>query len=189
MADEFGKMGETLQAKTGKGLDEWIATARATGIAGHMALVNHLKSEHGLGHGYANMVVHAANASSSLSQDDDALVAAAFDGARARWRPLYDRLVMLAHGFGDDVELAPKKGYVSLRRKKQFALLQPSTKVASISASRSRGRSRPGNSSWPEAGMQWFPTVSGSRTMRRRATTSRAGSAPPMTAPDKGAVV
>lgn len=128
MADEFGKMGETLRAKTGKGLDEWVATARATGITGHMALVNHLKSEHGLGHGYANMVVHAANASSSLSQDDDALVAAAFGGARARWRPLYDRLVVLAQGFGDDVELAPKKGYVSLRRKKQFALLQPSTK-------------------------------------------------------------
>jgi hypothetical protein len=128
MADEFEKMGETLRAKTGKGLDEWVATARATGIAGHMALVNHLKSEHGLGHGYANMIVHAANKSSSLSQDDDALVEAAFDGARARWRPLYVRLVALVQGFGDDVELAPKKGYVSVRRKKQFALLQPSTK-------------------------------------------------------------
>ena len=128
MADEFEKMGENLRAKTGKGLDEWVATARATGIAGHMALVNHLKSEHGLGHGYANMIVHAANASSSLSQDDEALVEAAFDGAKAHWRPLYDRLTLLVQGFGDDVELAPKKGYVSLRRKKQFALLQPSTK-------------------------------------------------------------
>ena len=128
MADEFAKMGESLRAKTGKGLDEWVAAARATGIAGHMALVNHLKSEHGLGHGYANMIVHAANASSALSQDDDALVEAAFDGAKAHWRPLYDRLVALVQGFGGDVELAPKKGYVSLRRKKQFALLMPSTK-------------------------------------------------------------
>ena len=128
MADEFEKMGESLKAKTGKGLDEWVATARAAGIAGHMALVNHLKSQHGLGHGYANMIVHAANESSSLSQDDDTLVEAAFDGARSHWRPLYDRLIALVQGFGDDVELAPKKGYVSLRRKKQFALLQPSTK-------------------------------------------------------------
>ncbi|WP_439567320.1 DUF4287 domain-containing protein [Sphingopyxis sp.] len=128
MADEFEKMGESLRAKTGKGLDEWVATARAAGIAGHMPLVNHLKSAHGLGHGYANMIVHAANASAAVSQDDDVLVAAAFDGARGHWRPLYDRLVALVQGFGGDVELAPKKGYVSLRRKKQFALLQPSTK-------------------------------------------------------------
>lgn len=128
MADEFEKMGESLRAKTGKGLDEWVAVARGTGISGHMALVNHLKSEHGLGHGYANMIVHAANASSAASQDDEALVAAAFDGAKAHWRPLYDRLVALVQGFGGDVELAPKKGYVSLRRKKQFALLMPSTK-------------------------------------------------------------
>ena len=128
MADEFAKMGETLRAKTGKGLDDWVAIARGAGIAGHMALVNHLKSDHGLTHGYANMVVHAANASSALSQDDDALVDAAFDGAKAHWRPLYDRLIALVQGFGGDVELAPKKGYVSLRRKKQFALLMPSTK-------------------------------------------------------------
>ena len=128
MADEFEKMGESLRAKTGRGLDEWIATARSAGISGHMALVNHLKSDHGLGHGYANMIVHAANASSAVSQEEDALVAAAFDGAKAHWRPLYDRLVALVQGFGDDIELAPKKGYVSLRRKKQFALLMPSTK-------------------------------------------------------------
>lgn len=125
---EFAVTSRALVAKTGKTLDEWVAVARAAAISGHMALVQHLKSAHGLGHGHANTIVHAANASAAISQDGDALIVAMFDGPRAHWRTVYDALVASVQSFGDDVELSPKKGYVSLRRKKQFALFQPSTK-------------------------------------------------------------
>jgi predicted transport protein len=42
---------------------------------------------------------------------------------------MYDRLLEEIQKFGDDVEIAPKNAYVSLRRKKQFAMLQPATKT------------------------------------------------------------
>ena len=43
-------------------------------------------------------------------------------------KPWYDKIMAEINKFGKDIEIAPKKAYVSLRRKKQFAILQPSTK-------------------------------------------------------------
>ena len=42
-------------------------------------------------------------------------------------RPIYEAILAAVNKFGDDLDVAPKKANVSLRRKKQFALLQPST--------------------------------------------------------------
>ncbi len=118
---------QSLEKKTGKTFDEWLAIARSRGETKHKGLVDHLKTTHDLTHGYANLVAHKALESDAGSANPDTLVATQFSGAKADLRPIYDRLVTELRAFGSDVELAPKKGYVSVRRSKQFALLQPST--------------------------------------------------------------
>lgn len=118
-----------LKEKTGRSLDEWIALAEASKKTKHGELVNHLKADHGLTHGYANLVAHRMLKSDagSMADEGEDLVAAQYEGAKAPLRPIYDAILAAANRFGPDVEPAPKKAYVSLRRSKQFAIIQPST--------------------------------------------------------------
>lgn len=130
MADpqaELATMIANLKDKTGKSLDEWIAVARASGQTKHKALVDWLKAEHGLGHGYANLVAHKTFASDAGSSEDADLMEAMFAGPKAAMRPAYDRVAAIVSGL-EGAGFAPKKGYVSFRRAKQFGLALPSTK-------------------------------------------------------------
>lgn len=127
MDDATKTMIKNLEEKTGTSLEQWIRIARQSGKNKHGELVGHLKADHGLTHGYANLVAHKARASDAGSKDDADLVEAQYGGKKASLRPIYDRIVSEVKKFGDDVELAPKKAYVSLRRSKQFAIIQPST--------------------------------------------------------------
>lgn len=126
-ADPWASVDAGLVRKTGQGLDAWVARARAAGIERHKALVDHLKAE-GLGHGHANSVALRTLGTHAAAIGEDALLEAMFAGPKAALRPIYDALVACARTLGDDVTLAPKKGYVSLRRARQFAILQPSTR-------------------------------------------------------------
>lgn len=124
---EVAKMIANLEERTGRSLDAWLGLAKASGQPRHGALVSWLKAEHGLGHGYANLVAHKTFASDAGSSDEADLMEAMFAGPKAAMRPAYDKAAAFVATLGG-VEFAPKKGYVSLRRSKQFALLQPSTK-------------------------------------------------------------
>lgn len=126
--DALTSMVQNLKAKTGKPIEEWVALAKRPGFGKHGEIVAYLKSEHGLTHGYANLVAHTALSSAAFSQDDADLVTAQYSGPKAGLKPIYDALTKLVHGFGGDVEMSPKKAYVSVRRSKQFAIFQPSTK-------------------------------------------------------------
>jgi hypothetical protein len=125
----LASMIHNLPEKTGKTLDQWLQLIRQSNLSKHGELVKHLKSEYNLTHGYANLIAHKHLKSDSDSAADQAdLVAAQYAGDKSGLRPLYDRIVGIVQKFGDDVVISPKKNYVSLRRSKQFALIQPSTK-------------------------------------------------------------
>ena len=122
-------MEENIAKNTGKTVDEWVKVARKSGLEKHGQIVKFLKTDHGFTHGYANLVAHRTLQSSADQHGEDDLVAAQYSGPKADLKPIYDKLLGAMKKFGSDLEIAPKKAYVSLRRKKQFALVQPSTKT------------------------------------------------------------
>lgn len=128
--EQTQSMINNLPKKTGKSLPQWLAVCKKSGLEKHGELVKFLKSDHGMTHGFANLVVHEyRNGTVSAPAAEADLVAAQYSGPKADLKPIYDRLTDAIGAFGSDVELAPKKAYVSLRRNKQFGLVQPSTKT------------------------------------------------------------
>lgn len=118
-----------LHKNTGKTLAEWVSIVQQKKFAKHGEIMNFLKEAHGFTHGFANLVALKAKGSDAGSVDDkESLVQKQYEG-KELLKPIYDKLLAAVLGFGDDVELAPKMAYVSLRRKKQFGCLQPATKT------------------------------------------------------------
>ena len=123
-----------MKEKTGKTMPQWLKIAVASKLHKHGELVKHLKSDHGMTHGFANLVAHESLQSSAASSNagdlvasEGDLVATQYSGKKADLKPIYDAVLAAVSKLGKDVEVAPKKAYVSLRRSVQFALVQPST--------------------------------------------------------------
>jgi hypothetical protein len=121
---------DNIQKKTGKSLAELSAIAKSSGLTKHGELRDMFKEKLGLGHGDANALVHAVLASDGAraaeGKSDDAVLDEIYSGPKAAFRPIYERLMQEINKFGE-FEIVPKKGYVSLRRKKQFAMIGPKT--------------------------------------------------------------
>jgi len=118
-----------LSRTTGKTLEEWIEVVRKENFEKHGQVIKFLKENHAFTHGFANLVAlksRKSDAGSAESKDD--LVEKQYKG-KEHFLPVYEKLISTIQGFGNDVEIAPKNAYVSLKRKKQFAILQPATKT------------------------------------------------------------
>lgn len=126
-----------IQARTGKTIAELHAAVAASGAAKHGERRTWLMEHFELGYGDANAVAlfidkplpalggEAPTAAATEPTGDP--LAAIYTGAKSGLRPLHEAVVLQIRAFGD-FEEAPKKSYVSLRRKKQFAMVGPATK-------------------------------------------------------------
>lgn len=123
----YQTMVRNLEKQTGKSFEQWLRIAQSSNLTKAREILNFLKAEHGLTYGYANLIALKALGSDAGSSNADDLIGAQYAGAKAQLKPIYDELLAEVQKFGADVEVAPKKAYVSLRRKKQFACFQPST--------------------------------------------------------------
>lgn len=121
-----------IEKRTGKSLDELAGIIRTSGLSRHGQLVAMLKSDLGMGHGDANMLVHtvmkggAAGSGAAESRSTGQVLDELYTGPKAELRPIHDRLLAAMRDFGP-FEEAPKKAYVSYRRKRQFAMIGPVT--------------------------------------------------------------
>ena len=134
-----------IEARYGKTMAQWSVIVAASGLTRHQDVVALLKTEHGLPHGAAHRVSLTARQQSiaglagpgpaspgpagpgqagSATPEDP--VSALYSGRKAALRPLHEALMTAILALGNDIEIAPKKGYLSLRRGRQFAMIQPS---------------------------------------------------------------
>ena len=119
-----------VQKKTGMSLAELSDLIKKSGLSKHGEIRDMLKQKLGLGHGDANLIVHTVfqsdGTSAAKGKSTDAVLDEIYVGAKAPMRPIHEALMKHINKFGE-FEIVPKKGYVSLRRKKQFAMIGPKT--------------------------------------------------------------
>ncbi|MEM9179238.1 MAG: DUF4287 domain-containing protein [Pseudomonadota bacterium] len=117
---------DNMPDKTGRSLPEWQTLVASSGAAKHGEIMKLLKGEHGVSHGFANLI--AQKCIGNLDVSDDDLIANQYK-SKESLKPIHDAIIDYVSTYGSELEISPKKTSVSLRRKKQFALIQPSTKT------------------------------------------------------------
>ena len=122
-----------IEKRTGKSLAELVKIIDDSGLTKHLETVRMLKETLKLGHGDANALVHYSKKQKAAGDPSkpvtpptiDEIVSEIYTGEKAKLRKIHDKLMGEIHKLGE-FEIAPKKGYLSLRRSRQFAMIGPS---------------------------------------------------------------
>jgi len=116
---------DNMPEKTGKSLDEWKKILKEKSFEKHSEGVKFLKNDYKVTHGFANTIVALSKENESDSID---LVKSQYQGKEGL-KPIYEALLTYLKSLGSDVTITPKKGSVSIIRKRQFVLIKPATKT------------------------------------------------------------
>src|SRR5580658_9044715 len=130
------KMVATLEEKTGRPLEVWIALMKDAGLTTENDRRAWLKKVHGLGMNTAWGIAGFANPKGSEFASPEAYLAAAekyvdrmFSGAKAALHPLYEKLLRAGLSIGKDVKACPCQTMVPLYRRHVFGQIKPATQT------------------------------------------------------------
>lgn len=112
---------EAFETRLKNTLDELKAMIRESGLTRHGEIREMLKRDLKMGQVDAEVLTLLITQAPSENPLEDL-----YSGAKAALRPIHEKLMSAINQFGS-FEIAPKKSYVSLRRKKQFATIGPAT--------------------------------------------------------------
>lgn len=116
---------DNMPEKTGKSLEQWKEILKEKSFSKHSEGVKYLKTEYNVTHGFANTIVTLFNKEDIAPND---LVETQYKGKENLF-PIYEELIKYIKQLGSDLTITPKKGSVSIIRKRQFVLIKPATKT------------------------------------------------------------
>ncbi|HEY7201635.1 MAG TPA: DUF5655 domain-containing protein [Candidatus Dormibacteraeota bacterium] len=115
-----------IEKTYGRSIDELVAVVAESGLTRHGDVVAMLKERLGMTHGAAHRVSLVARERLAVPSSQPA------PAPPAAVEATHAELLRTIEALGADVEQAPKKGYVSLRRRRQFAMLQPGARWVNL---------------------------------------------------------
>jgi hypothetical protein len=123
---------ESLQQRTGRTLEEWLAVVASSGIdpLDQNAVRRWLKSEHGvLQNSQWAIADAAARAAGWRPPTVEEYVDLQYSGTKAHLRPIFDRIRELVEALGDDVEMEGRGSYTPFVRRRQFVAVAAATRT------------------------------------------------------------
>lgn len=127
---------ETLPAKTGRTLDEWLAFIKLEGPPTEKERRAWLKKDYQLGTNSAWWLAELAEGKGFEDSDPELYLQAAekyvadmFAGSKAGLLPIYDKLLEVGLKTGKEAKACPGKTIVPLYRNHVFAQIKPATRM------------------------------------------------------------
>lgn len=125
-----------LPEKTGRSLEQWIRHVQEDGPPSEKERRDWLKNTYKMGTNSAWWIVERAEGKGTEDDDPEKYLAQAhiwveemFAGPKSGLRPLYDQLLKLGLGLGNDVRVCPCKTMVPFYRQHVIAQVKPATKT------------------------------------------------------------
>ena len=125
-----------LPGKTGKILEQWGELVDAQEFETAAEKRAFLKAKHGFGTNGAAWVMEYTDGQPTWDADPESYLACAarfvddmYAGGKEHLRPVFEKLLEVGRGLGDDVKVCPCKTMVPLYRSRVFAEIKPSTRT------------------------------------------------------------